>query len=97
MNQLFRALLLLTAVNISGCVYSHVKLPLDTDVEATSLGSKQGEASVQSVAWLVGWGDASVEAAARNGGLQVINHMDVETFTILFGLYTRNTTIVYGN
>jgi len=48
------------------------------------------------VLWLVAWGDASTEAAAKNGGLSVVYHMDQEVFSILFGLYSKSTTIVYG-
>lgn len=82
---------------LSGCLYTHVKLPLDTDVAATRLGSKVGTASVHSVMWLFGWGDGGVSAAARNGQITTINHMDVETYVVLFGLYASNTTIVYGD
>ena len=93
--SVFVAAICLTS--LSGCLYTRVKLPLDTDVDSTTLGAKQGEATVQSVAWLVGWGDGGVEAAARNGGIKVINHMDVETFVVLFGAYSSSTTIVYGD
>jgi hypothetical protein len=49
------------------------------------------------VLWLVSWGDAGAAAAARNGGLTTINHMDVQIRNVLFGLYTKETTIVYGD
>ena len=50
-----------------------------------------------SILWLVAWGDASTAAAAMEGSLKTINHMDMEFFNILFGVYTRQTTIVYGD
>jgi len=40
-------------------------------------------------------GDASISAAARNGGIARIHHVDHETMNIL-GIYARYTTIVYG-
>jgi hypothetical protein len=45
----------------------------------------------------VAWGDAGTAKAAENGGLTTINHMDMQIFSILFGLYTRQKTIVYGD
>ena len=92
---------LLTALIISsfltGCVYTKVKVPLDTDTYKTQLGSKIGESHAYSVAWVFSWGDAGTAAAAKNGGLTTINHLDTEYFVILFGLYSRLTTIAYGN
>ncbi len=88
--------LLLTA-SLSGCVYSSATTPLDQNVQETRIGSKTGRASVYIVAWLVAWGDAGVEAAARDGGLEVIHHLDVERRVVLFGLFSQITTIAYGD
>lgn len=87
---------LLLASSLSGCIYSKAITPLDENVENTRIGTKTGRASVHIVAWMVAWGDAGVEAAARNGGLDVINHLDTERQIVLFGLYSRITTIAYG-
>ncbi|MCL4780433.1 MAG: hypothetical protein KJ049_09590 [Gammaproteobacteria bacterium] len=87
---------LLLASSLSGCIYSKAITPLDENVENTRIGTKTGRASVHIVAWMVAWGDAGVEAAARNGGLEVINHLDTERQIVLFGLYSRITTIAYG-
>jgi hypothetical protein len=40
-------------------------------------------------------GDASISAAAQNGGITRIHHVDHETMNIL-GIYAKYTTIVYG-
>ncbi|PYN11407.1 MAG: protein trl [Candidatus Rokuibacteriota bacterium] len=40
-------------------------------------------------------GDASISAAAKNGGITRIHHVDHETMNIL-GFYAKYTTIVYG-
>lgn len=82
---------------ISGCAYLNVRVPLDTDVLETRLGTKVGKASMHSILGLVSWGDAGTEAAAKDGDLQVVNHLDREYFMILFGLYGRSTTIAYGD
>lgn len=84
-------------VLLGGCLYSHVAMPLDTNLDTTVLGQKQGTASMQSVLWLIAWGDASTHAAAKQGGITTINHMDMEFLNVIFGLYTRTTVIVYGD
>jgi hypothetical protein len=45
----------------------------------------------------VAWGDAGTQAAARNGGIKTLNHADTQIFSILGFVYTRQTTIVYGD
>jgi hypothetical protein len=82
---------------VSGCVYTHVLTPYDTNLDKTVLGQKTGKSSMQSVLWLVAWGDASTSAAAKQGGLNVVNHMDREFLNVMFGIYTQTTTIVYGD
>jgi len=61
------------------------------------LGGKEGKSSYQSIFWLVAWGDAGTAAAAEEGEITVLNHIDMEIFSILFGLYYKETTIVYGD
>lgn len=90
-------LCLIAALSLSGCMYSNIKFPLDEDLWKTELGSKVGVSSNYSIAWLVAWGDAGVEAAAKNGGIQVVNHMDMGIESYVFGLYVRRDTIVYGD
>lgn len=88
---------LVTAVLMTGCLYTNVKTPYDTDLNKTVLGQKVGKADTQSVLWLVAWGDAGTATAAKNGNITTVNHMDREVFSILFGLYTKTTTVVYGD
>lgn len=93
-------LLIISAVvlcMLGGCIYAHVQTPYDTNLDKTVLGQKQGKASMQSVLWLVAWGDASTAAAAKEGEMTTVNHMDREVLSVLFGLYTKTTTIVYGD
>ncbi len=90
-------ILLALSIAMSGCAYVNVKTPFDTDLNQTTLGTKVGEASMESVLWVAAWGDAGTEAAAKNGDISVIHHMDQQTYSILFGLYTKITTIVYGD
>ena len=80
-----------------GCVYSSVQRPLDTDFDKTTLGSKVGRSYAHSLLWLVAWGDAGTEAAAKEGGITTITHADVQVKLVLFGLYMRVSTVLYGD
>jgi hypothetical protein len=89
--------LLLAASALPGCVYANFKTPLDTDLQETKLGAKSGESSFQSFLWLVAVGDAGSKAAADDGNITVLRAADREVLSILFGLYYKQTTIVYGD
>jgi hypothetical protein len=94
--KLFAATILATVL-MTGCLYTHVMTPYDTNLDKTVLGQKKGKASMHSVLWLFAWGDASTAAAAKEGGVGVVNHMDREFLNVIFGVYTETTTIVYGD
>ena len=94
--KLFAAVLVV-AFLVTGCLYTHVLTPYDTNLDKTVLGQKTGKASMYSVLGLVAWGDASTAAAAKQGGITTLNHMDKEFLNIIFGIYTETTTIVYGD
>jgi hypothetical protein len=78
-------------------VYANIVFPLDSDVNETKLGTKVGTASSYSILWLVAWGDSGTAAAARNGKMTTVRHLDQELESVLFGAYTRATTIAYGD
>jgi hypothetical protein len=82
---------------VPGCMYTKVQRPHDKNYDKTELGTKEGRSSLQSIFWCVAWGDAGTRAAAENGNIKVIRHADVEYFTVFLGLYTRLTTVVYGD
>ena len=77
----------------SGAV-SVTKAPLSTEGN-WEIGSKRGEASSTSVLCLYATGDCSIAAAARNGGLKKIGHVDYEYVNII-GFWQKATVIVYG-
>ncbi len=91
------ALLLVLATSLTGCVFTNIKTPYDTDLDKTQIGEKKGESSYQAWLWLVAWGDAGTDAAARDGDVKVLTHMDRQIISILFGLYFKEKTIVYGD
>jgi hypothetical protein len=102
-----RSLLLTSAVGAvlfaSGCAAarSPVTGAWYTDVKADSVstsnagGNKVGRATAKSYVGLVALGDCSTDAAAKNGGITKISHVDYESWSIL-GLYATTTTVVHG-
>lgn len=77
-------------------VFTNTKAPLDIDLDETRLGSKVGKASTTSVLFFA-FGDASIAAAARDGGITTIRHADYEYLNVFFGIYTSFTTVVRGD
>jgi hypothetical protein len=96
------ALVLSCVVVLSGCTAAHgpAVAPLTINMKGpVSAGPAMTSPKVgRAEAWgilLFATGDASIEAAANNGGIKRIHHVDQETFNILW-LYARYTTIVHG-
>lgn len=89
--------LVILSLLVSSCLYMNVQRPLTTEFNKTELGSKTGESTSQSVLWLFAWGDSGTKAAAEKGGIKVIKYSDTKIFSVLFGLYSKVTTIVYGD
>ena len=79
----------------SGLVYSKVEAPVSPAVMGREVGALKGEASAKSLFGLVAWGDASVEAAIRDGGITSPRHIDYKFFNVAL-VYQEFTTIVYG-
>jgi hypothetical protein len=98
----------LAALALSGCViapvvpplglvYSSVSAPLDlTSRQDKEIGPAKGEASTTTVFYLFSVGDAGINAAARNGKLKTVNHVDYAFKNVLFGFFSRYTTVAYG-
>ena len=78
---------------VSGMLYMDVKGPIGAT--ANSGASKMGTAKAVSYLGWVGMGDASIEAAMKNGGITKVHHVDYHTTNIL-GLYAETTVKVYG-
>ncbi len=95
---------LLIGVMLCGCALAPVVPPrgiLFNDQKAPlfggkEIGSREGCASTYTVLFLVGWGDSSVTAAARDAGITQVKQLNYRMFSIL-GLYQRYTTIVRGD
>ncbi|MBI5788082.1 MAG: hypothetical protein HZA78_04415 [Candidatus Schekmanbacteria bacterium] len=76
-----------------GMWVSDVKLPGHTT--ANSAGAKVGTSECTSILGVVANGDASIDTAARNGGITKIKSVDYKVFSVL-GIYAKLTTVVTG-
>lgn len=102
-SPILRAALVACALVASGCAYSvapvtgFVYSDVDGPLAATSNpeGGRTGVAQCESILGIVATGDCSIAAAARNGGINRIHHVDFKTKSIL-GVYAEFTTTVYG-
>ena len=80
-----------TVAPISGALYTETTAGL---AGSGKMGSKKGMACMKSIVG-VALGDVSVAAAAKDGGITRISHVD-NTVRNILGVYTEYCTIVYG-
>lgn len=64
-------------------------------VTANPVGNKCGEASTSRILGLGGSANVGINAAAKNGGITRISHVDKSSYSFL-GIYQKFTTRVYG-
>lgn len=95
--------LVVCAVLLTGCAtnvpmgaaYTKLTLP----VTATGVGSpdieKIGTAECKSYCGMVALGNASIEAAMKNGRLTKVHHVDWDVISYA-GIYAKYKVIVYG-
>jgi len=79
-----------------GLLYTGVEAPVSAAAVGQNLGSRKGRSSSAAVLGLFAWGDSSVKAAAENGGISQLKHIDYRFFHVL-GIYQEFTTVVYGD
>jgi len=78
-----------------GALYTELKLPVGATSNSADARQKVGVATCTSVLSLVTTGDASIQAAMKNGGITKVSHVDWEVKNIL-GIYGEYKTTVYG-
>ena len=79
---------------IIGTLYTDTSLPVAVTSAADS--TKVGTATTTTYLSLWAEGDASIEAAKKNGGITTVSSVDTKVKSIL-GIYTTYTTTVRGN
>jgi hypothetical protein len=81
------------AAPVHGSLFTDVKYP--AGVTSNSGSTKTGQAKATSYLGIVALGDASVEAAAKAGGITKVHHVDAHAKSIL-GIIGWYTITVYG-
>ena len=82
-----------TGFGPQGALFTSTKI----GVHGTSnTGAKTGSACTISVIGLIALGDASVNAAASSAGINKVNTIDLEGFSIL-GIFSRQCTVIRGD
>lgn len=102
-KTMWSALFLTVALAGSGCIsvatpaiglaYTDVKFGGEV-TEGTY--SKSGQSEAISILALFATGDASIEAAKKDGGITKVSHVDYHTTNIL-GIYGKIVTTVFGD
>jgi hypothetical protein len=78
-----------------GSIYTGVKAG-QAATSADGKAVKMGTSKCTNVLGIAAWGDCSIDAAAKNGNISQIHHVDYDAFSVL-GVYARFTTMVYGD
>lgn len=78
-----------------GAVYHDIKY--GQFATENTAATKTGTACQSSVLGLVAQGDASIEAAKKDGGITKVSSIDSSSTNVVFGIYNKYCTIVKGN
>jgi|GEM_PF-198780 len=85
--------------SVAGYIYTDVKDPaqhLSVAVDTSACGTRVGTSNANAFLGLVAFGDASLDAAMKAGGITKVHHVDHEVQLVLGGLWASATTIVHG-
>jgi hypothetical protein len=78
-----------------GILYTEVTLPISS-ADGQVLYTKSGRSEAKSFLGLVGYGNAGIQEAVRNGGIKTIKYVDYNVYNIL-GIVGTYRTTVYGD
>lgn len=86
-----------------GIIYTDNTLPLSTNFDRTPLGIKRTEATTRQVRLPIPrarisaeWYDEAIGEAANKAGLEEIYYVDINTFSILAGTFSKKTLLIWG-
>lgn len=84
---------------VAGGLITDVRAPaqlLSAPIDPTASCKKEGTATAGAFMGIFAFGDSSLTAAMKQGGITRIHHVDHETAFALFGLWSSDTLIVCG-
>lgn len=83
----------------TGSIYTGTQVPHGVNRNETSgagkTGDKQGESCATGILGLAAFGDASLDAAKKAGGVSELHSVEFHSTNIL-GIYTQGCTVVHG-
>jgi len=81
-----------------GWIFTEYQIPGSSPDDSSGLvpGSKIGTSEVECYLGWIATGDASIAAAAKNGGIRSVKTVDVD-FKNILGLYSKTITTVTGD
>jgi hypothetical protein len=83
----------------AGGLITNVRSPalnLAVAMDSSAGSTKIGTSTVGAFIGLFAFGDGSIDAAIKNGGITKVHHIDHEVSSFLFSLWIQDKTIVYG-
>ncbi len=79
-----------------GLMFARLNGPISNNFDAGAVVTmKKGTATSENVLGLVSVGDCSLSAAAQDGNIRKIHYADYQ-FENILGVYSKFTTVVYG-
>lgn len=84
-----------------GAIYSGTKAPsvlARAELSGDNKGAtKQGRSCSTGILGLAAWGDASVDAAKKAGGISTVHSVEYESTAVLGFIYVDVCTVVHGS
>jgi hypothetical protein len=79
-----------------GMLFADINGPISSNFDAgATVTMKKGTAMSEHILGLISTGDCSLSAAAANGNIRKIHYADYK-FKNILGVYSKFTTVVYG-
>jgi hypothetical protein len=81
-----------------GLIYTHVVIPLDINADDAPVQEINGRSDWKTFQYFVrvDWNSSAIADAAHAAGITRIYYADLEILSILGGLWSQQTAIVYG-
>ena len=87
-----------------GRLYTNVTLPYSTDFNSSTIGSKQCVLDehkirdpVSGYGTTVEWSTDLIRSEAQKAGITNITYTEIQTLSIMMGIYTRRRLIIHGD
>ena len=106
-NQVSR-LFLLISVGLVGCapgyIYTDIVEPYCTNMQNTPVGTKRGDTGIKqlkipytSTGLNFVWSSNAIADAMKKGEIKQVQYCDLETFSVLGGIWKQQNIVVYGD